>query len=318
MDLALNTDQQQLDQAVVSVMRRHAGPERARDLGEKMDRGVLDALAAAGFLDAAAEAGPIEGVLVVERSAEALACAPVAARALIAPLAGIRDLPAAVGLADRRQDAVVRYGAECEAFLVLDGDRALLATPDEAEIEPMAASFGPGYALVTVRRGHDLGPDTASRLRRAWQVGIAVEAAATMLPAIAKTVEHVSERHQFGRPIGSFQAVQHRLARAYVMAEGSKWLARRAAWYHDQEFLTASAAAYACESAEVTYTNTQQVSGAIGVTTEFGLVLWTLRLLALRAALGGQRMHAQRVAAARRQMELSGGPPPIHPAGVTR
>jgi alkylation response protein AidB-like acyl-CoA dehydrogenase len=31
-----------------------------------------------------------------------------------------------------------------------------------------------------------------------------------MLPAIAKTVEHVSQRHQFGRPLGSFQAVQHR------------------------------------------------------------------------------------------------------------
>ena len=149
-------------------------------------------------------------------------------------------------------------------------------------------------------------------MRRAWQVGIAVEAAATMLPAIAKTVEHVTERHQFGRPIGSFQAVQHRLARAYVMAEGSKWLARRAAWHHDQEFVTASAATYACESAEVTYTNTQQVSGAIGVTSEHGLVLWTLRLLALRAALGGPLMHARRVAAARHQMDLSGVPAPVH------
>jgi alkylation response protein AidB-like acyl-CoA dehydrogenase len=98
------------------------------------------------------------------------------------------------------------------------------------------------------------------------------------------------------------------------MAEGSKWLARRAAWHHDQEFITASAAAYACESAEVTYTNTQQVSGAIGITTEHGLVLWNLRLLALRAALGGQRMHARRVAAARRQMDLSGVPSPLHPA----
>ena len=113
-----------------------------------------------------------------------------------------------------------------------------------------------------------------------------------MLPAIAKTVEHVTERHQFGHPIGSFQAVQHRLARAYVMAEGSKWLARRAAWHHDEEFVTASAATFACQSAEVTYTNTQQVSGAIGVTSEHGLVLWTLRLLALRAALGGPR-HAR-------------------------
>ena len=234
------------------------------------------------------------------------------ARALVAPLAGIHDLPAAVGLADRTNGAMVRYGAECEAFLVLADDQALLATSDQVEIQPVEASFGPGYALVTVKQGRELGADAASRLRRAWQVGIAVEAAATMLPAIAKTVEHVTERHQFGHPIGSFQAVQHRLARAYVMAEGSKWLARRAAWHHDEEFVTASAATFACQSAEVTYTNTQQVSGAIGVTSEHGLVLWTLRLLALRAALGGPRLHARRVAASRQQMDRSGVPSPVH------
>jgi hypothetical protein len=312
MDLELTSEQLQLDQAMAGLMRRHAGADRARDLGEKMDRTLLDTLDEAGFLDAVREGGPIEGVLVAERAAEALACAPVVARALVAPLAGLHDLPAAIGLADRTDGAMVRYGAECEAFLVLADDQALLATPDQVEVQPVAASFGPGYALVTVRRGRQLGGDAAGRLRRAWQVGIAVEAAATMLPAIAKTVEHVTDRHQFGHPIGSFQAVQHRLARAYVMAEGTKWLARRAAWYHDQEFVTASAATYACESAEVTYTNTQQVSGAIGVTSEHGLVLWTLRLLALRAALGGPRMHARRVAAARAQMDLSGVPSPVH------
>jgi hypothetical protein len=96
------------------------------------------------------------------------------------------------------------------------------------------------------------------------------------------------------------------------MADASRWLARRAAWFHDQEFLTASAAAYACESAELTYANTHQVSGAIGVTVEYGLVLWTLRLVALGTDLGGKRAHARRVAAARRQMDFSGVPSPVH------
>jgi hypothetical protein len=279
-----------------------------------MDRALLDALADSGFLDAVRAAGPVEGVLVVERAAEALACAPVAARVLVGPLAGIHDLPAAVGLADRQDEAMVRYGFECEAFLALDGlgeGGAVLATADDVEVRPVAASFGPGYALVTIRDGEDLGPETAARLRRAWQVAIAVEMASTMLAAILKTVQHVSQRHQFGRPIGSFQAVQHKLAQAYVTAEASKWLARRAAWFHDQEFLTASAAAYACESAELAYANTHQVSGAIGVTTEYGLVLWTLRLLALRTALGGKRVHARQVAAARRLMDVSALPSPL-------
>jgi hypothetical protein len=316
MDLEPTSEQQQLIQAVAALMRRYGGPDRSRLQGEKMDGALLEAFGDSGLLDAVRDAGPIEGVLVTEGAAEALACAPIAARVLVGPLAGIYDLPNAVGLADRADRAMVRYGAECEAFLVLDRDRALLATADDVDVQPVESTFGPGYALVTVRRGQELDDLAADRIRRAWQVAIAVEAAATMLPAIAKTAQHVTERHQFGRPIGSFQAVQHRLAQAYVMAEASRWLARRAAWYHDQEFLTASAAAYACESADNTYTSTHQVSGAIGVTREYGLVEWTLRLLALRTALGGKRAHARRVAAARRQMDRSGVPSPVARVGV--
>ena len=315
MDLELSAEQLELDRALATIMARQAGPDRARELGDKMDRALLDALADSGFLDTVQGAGPIEGVLVTERAAEGVACAPVAARVLVGPLAGIDDLPPAVGLADRRVEALVRYGTECEAFLVLDGDGdagAVLASADDVDVQPVAASFGPGYALVTVRVGEELGPGVGARLRGAWQVAIAVEAAATMRTAVLNTVQYVTQRHQFGRPIGSFQAVQHKLAQAYVGAEASQWLARRAAWYHDDEFLTASAAAYACESADLVYSNTHQVSGAIGVTNEYGLVLWTLRLLALRSALGGKRMHARRVAAARRRTDLSEVPSPIH------
>jgi hypothetical protein len=316
MDLELSAEQEQLDRALSTLMGRYAGPDRARELGDKMDRALLDALADSGFLNTVHEAGPIEGVLVTERAAEALACAPVAARVLVGPLAGIRDLPPAVGLADRRREAMVRYGAECEAFLAIDADGgAVLANAEDVEVLPVAASLGPGYALVTVRRGAELGPELGERLRNAWQVAIAVEAAATMRTAVLKTVHYVTQRHQFGKPIGSFQAVQHKLAQAYVAAEASRWLARRAAWLNDDEFVTASAAAYACESAEVTYAATHQVSGAIGVTTEYGLVLWTLRLLAIRAQMGGKRTHARRVAASRRRMDLTGLPSPVHPLG---
>jgi alkylation response protein AidB-like acyl-CoA dehydrogenase len=120
----------------------------------------------------------------------------------------------------------------------------------------------------------------------------------------------VTERVQFGKPIGSFQAVQHRLAAAYAQAMGARWLARRGAWFADDEFITASAAAYACEAAALTYQNTHQVTGAIGITSEYGLVNWTLPLLGLRQELGGQRAHARRVASARRAADKS-WPTPI-------
>jgi len=311
-DLELTPEQEQLDQAVVLALARLAGPDRAREQGAKMDLGLLDAFDAAGFLDVGRAAGPVEAVLVVQRAAEALACAPVAARVLVGPLTGIDGLPPAVGLVEGQSGSLVRYATECEAFLVLDGARALLADPDDVDIEPVEPAFGSSLGRVTVGRGDDLGEGSGDRLRRAWQVAIGAEAAGTMLAAITKTVAHVTDRHQFGRPIGSFQAVQHRLARAYAMAQGTKWLSQRAAWFHHDEFLTAAAAAYACEAARVTYTNTHQVSGAIGVTTEYGLVLHTMRLVGLQRELGGQRTHARRVAAARRQSDHSSLPSPVH------
>ena len=287
MDLDLSADQLALEKALDALLARHGHGER-----------LMSELDAAGYLDVVRDAGPIEAVLVVERAADALALGPVAARVLAGPLAGVRDLPAAVGLVDGGSSALCRWAPLCDAFLVLDGDRARLAGRDDVEIEPVESSFGAPYGRVTVRRAEDVGP--GDRLRRAWQVAIAAELEGTMLAAIAKTSAYVTQRHQFGRPIGAFQAVQHRLATAYAMAMGTRWLARRGAWYVDDEFVTASAAAYGCEAAYLTYTNTHQVSGAIGVTTEHGLVGWTTRLLGLRQELGGQRAHARRVAAVRR------------------
>jgi len=287
MDLDLTPEQVALEEAVAKAFARHA-----------LDEGALVELDGAGYLDVVRDAGPIEGVLVVERAAEALAVGPIAARVLVGPLMGLGELPPAVGLVEAVAGSLCRWAPQCQAFLVLDGDRALLAKRDDVEVTPVESAFGTTYGRVTVHRGDEVAP--GDRLRRAWQVGIAAEAEGTMLAAILKTAHYVSQRHQFDRPIGAFQAVQHRLATAYAMAMGTRWLARRAAWFVDDGFLTASAAAYACEAALVTYTNTHQVTGAIGITSEYGLVGWTTRLLGLRQELGGQRAHARGVAAARR------------------
>lgn len=317
MDLELTSEQHQLGDAVDALMRKHPVVDRARELGDAMDRALLDTMEDSGYLDVVRDAGPIEGALVVERASEALALAPIAARVLVAPLAGVTDVPSAVGLVDRPDGTLVRYAPECEAFLVLDrdggGDEARLASVDDVEIEPVESVFGGSYGRVVVRGGESLGAGSADRLRRAWQAALAVEAGHTMLGAVKMTVEHVSSRYQFGKPIGSFQAVQHRLARSYGLATGTIWLARRAAWFHDDEYLTASAATFACEGADNTYTNTHQVTGAIGVTTEYGLTLRTLRLYGLQRELGGKRAHARRVAAARRRQDRSGLPMPVHP-----
>ncbi|MEW2434435.1 acyl-CoA dehydrogenase family protein [Streptomyces caniferus] len=59
---------------------------------------------------------------------------------------------------------------------------------------------------------------------------LAAEAVGAADAALARTVAHVREREQFGRPIGSFQAVQHRLADLYVMLQAARSAAYYAAW----------------------------------------------------------------------------------------
>jgi hypothetical protein len=306
MDLELTQDQELLSESVAGIFRRQAGLDRARALGGALDQPLLDVLRDGGYLDVGLDAGPIEAVLVAEAAVEAVACAPIAARVIVAGLMGIKDLPPIVGLVATPR-SLVRYAEAADAFLVLDGDEAKLVTADQAEVEPVPSLSGYPLARVRVNGGTSLGPASGDALRRAWQVVIGVEIGANALAAVEFSARHVRERNQFGRPIGSFQAVQHRLARSYAQAQATRWLSRRAAWFSQDEYITASAAAYGCLTAELAYTNVHQVTGAIGITTEYGLVQWTTRLLTLQRELGGRRAHAQRVAAARRDALTSAG-----------
>jgi alkylation response protein AidB-like acyl-CoA dehydrogenase len=83
------------------------------------------------------------------------------------------------------------------------------------------------------------------------------------------------------------------------MAQATRWLGRRGAWHHTDEYRTSTAAAFAAITAREAYDNTHQVVGAIGVTSEYGMVEWTTRLLALHTELGGRRAHTRRVADSR-------------------
>ena len=299
MNLDLTDEQAALDETVVDVLTR-----------ETTDEARLASLDAGGFLDVVADAGVIEGVLVVERAAAAL-MPSLAARVLVGPLAGVADLPPLVGLVEGGRDGrIVRDATMCGAFFVVDDDRVLLVTRDEAEVEPVASMFGPHVGRVTVRGGTTLDATAAARVRQGWDAAIALEAGAVMAAAIQMTADYVTNRFQFGHPIGTFQGVQQQLARAHAMATAARWLARRAAWFVDDAFLTASAATYACHAATVVSTNTHQVTGAIGITSEHGLVDLTGRLLAIRQEHGGQRAHARRTAQARRA-NPSTAPSPI-------
>ncbi|MGW7328474.1 acyl-CoA dehydrogenase family protein [Streptomyces sp. NPDC054840] len=106
---------------------------------------------------------------------------------------------------------------------------------------------------------------------------LAAEAVGAAGRALARTVEYVRQREQFGRAIGSFQAVKHRLADLYVQVQAARSAAYYAAWDPDQGGL---ALAQALEALRVTAGEAIQLHGGIGFTWEHDAHLYFKRAAA--------------------------------------
>ena len=131
---------------------------------------------------------------------------------------------------------------------------------------------------------------------RTWlRVANATEMAGLMQAAIDSTVEHISVRKQFGRPLGTFQALRHRMAECAVLAGGVRRLALKAAW-SGAAGDAALAAFHAQDSATRVNYDVHQMMGAMGMTLETSLHLWTYRMKALLSELGGRGGQAAVVA----------------------
>jgi len=306
-DFELSDDQAAILASVEALLARHAGPERAIALAAKAeyDAELEAALADAGFFALADEegSGPLEAALLVEAAARAGAVAAVGARALVAPRVTVgRELAGPMALALAGRDVPVRFAAHARHVLVLDEDQARLVALAPQDASPVRSGFGFPMGRIDAARlagGEVLGAGSGARLRRWWRVAAAVETAGTLRAALDVTLRYVRQRRQFGRAIGSFQAVQHRLAQVAVQVEGARWLALEAAGLDAPDELAAVAASHAAAAARSVFDETHQFSGAMGFTREHDLHVWSMRLQALRLELGGVAAHRRAVAAAR-------------------
>jgi alkylation response protein AidB-like acyl-CoA dehydrogenase len=114
-------------------------------------------------------------------------------------------------------------------------------------------------------------------------------------------VQYAGERQQFGRPIGSYQAVSHRCAQMLLEVEGARSATYYAAWAADNEPETlplagSMAKAYASDAGWRVSASSLQVHGGIGFTWEHDLHLWLKRARADAAAAGDARFHRDLVA----------------------
>jgi alkylation response protein AidB-like acyl-CoA dehydrogenase len=298
MDFSLDADQQAICDAVTDILDRQAGPARARSVGSSgHDDDLLRVLGDSGYLDLWHDpvAGPLGAALVAQLAARQIARANVAVRTLIAP-ALLDSPPLRVAVTHRDNPGPVRFGQHADVLLVLDGDHAYAETISDTS--PVDSPYGYPYAYVRTSDRRALGDASGERLANWWRVAIAVEIAGALEGAVRHTVGYLAQREQFRRPLGSLQALQHRLAEAHVWAEGTKWLGRRAAFSGAAATDAAAAAAYAAQAAQVIGADMHQLTGAIGFTDEFDLQLWTTRLHALRVELGGATNHQLAVTSA--------------------
>jgi alkylation response protein AidB-like acyl-CoA dehydrogenase len=107
---------------------------------------------------------------------------------------------------------------------------------------------------------------------------------------LEQTVEHTKLRHQFGRPIGSFQAAQHLVANMHIAVAAARLAAQSAVFWiaqgHTATRQTAIARMHAATAARLITLDAHQLHGGIGYVTETDLHLWSERAR-LGSTLGG-------------------------------
>ena len=200
----------------------------------------------------------------------------------------------------------VALGREVEGIGTVAAPRALDADiADEVYVEVDSAlhTASAGAAYVSVDRSRHLfdvtpgGTVEHGDLAAAYDLAV-LATAAQLLGAgervLADAVTYVKQRKQFGREIGSYQAIKHHLADVRIALDFARPLVFGAAL--DPTPRSVSAAKVACADAAYLASRTGlQVHGAIGYTQEFDLSVWITRIRALVTAWGTPAEHRARI-----------------------
>ncbi|MDT4915969.1 MAG: hypothetical protein QOH89_669 [Pseudonocardiales bacterium] len=257
--------------------------------------------------------GPMLGSVLTTSLLVALDDAEAAARLLPRIAAG-----AVAALASADRDG--RWRAECfhaagdrltgEAHYVLHGDVAevLLVVADGAvyEVDPTFAdrahtpTMDPTRRLARVRLTDApavrIGPaDAMHALRTALDaavVALAAEQVGAAAAVLEMTVAYSKVRHQFGRPIGSFQALKHRMADLYVLLEAARSAAHAAG---AGTVHPSVAKAYCSEAFQTIAGEAIQLHGGIAITWEHDAHLYFKRAHGSAALFGAPGEHLRRL-----------------------
>ncbi len=339
MDTRYSDEQVALRETVIRLADR-LGPATVPDLDDEDRRARLTAaVAETGWWwlrDAAGDAtegrgAPLASGTDVSVVAEALGRGLVDAPLLGPVLAG--DLLRRVGVATGDDRPTIGLRCDLEALAVGSSNPIVAIDADGATDALVLVDAAGGWrvasvGLASVAQGSDLTRRTAAvPAGAAWQeidgqqrmldgddiaawtaLGLAATSAdlvGVMRGALAMAVDYVVQREQYGRAVGSFQAVQHLLADAKVLLEGSISCTLHAAWAVDAlapaEALQAGrvAKAYCSRAARTVCETVIQVHGGMGNTWECLAHVYLRRALQSTDVLGGDGVHLHALAAER-------------------
>lgn len=324
MDVRLSAEQVALRDSVAQLVDR-LGPKSVADLDDAHRRVKLEsAVAGAGWRDLRSAsddgtpwASAVEAAIVAEELARGLADVPYVGPVLAGELRRLSDtepagshetialtpdlgaladdVPALAFDAAGASHAVVATPRRVASYSVTDAHTSVDLTRQVATV--VDDDFGGEARDVMVLGDADVRWEAfALALSCADLVGV-------MRGTIALATDYATVRQQYGALIGSFQAVQHLLADAFVAMEGSRSVALHAAWGvdalspYDALAAAATAKAYCARAARLVCEASIQVHGGIGNTWDCLAHVFLRRALVSSDLLGGVGVNLDRVLA---------------------
>ena len=329
MDFDFNDEQREIKSTAHDFLASRFKPEKVRELAESespYDDALWKQICDLGWPGIAISEeygglglGVVELVILQEEAGYALAPSPLLSNAyagVVIESAGSdsqrdRRLPGiasgeARGAAELTRDPDPVVGAaEGASILVLGDERgegARLVDPAEATVERLDLIDSTRTYSRVLAEGGDPLPGEIGAAVDTGAIALAAELVGVSQRALDMAVDYAKERQQFGRPIGAYQAVSHRLAEMLWDVEEARSLVYYAAWVADAEpeslpLAASMAKARATDSANAVTHAAIQTFGGIGFTWEHDVHFLLKRARVSAELLGSPRRHRERVAA---------------------
>lgn len=331
MNLTLSDEQRLFSDALARMLRDSHSFERRRELVAKGAWGLPEAWAAlvdlGCFMLPVSEArgglaaGAVEMGLLANAVGRHLVMEPVIETLLVAKLLSESD-PAAgdmlnrVVAGDARLGLVfgdrgaplrsVRGGWQGHGLLIADEDGLFLAESAHMQVRPvpmlddvMAYDVDVAPACLRQIAGGEGWPDLRAGAMALQDILLLNETCGIISAALDATIDHVRERHQFGKPISAFQTVQHRISEMLVAAREAEAIVTLATLTYDaagpgqkHDRARAGAIARTTAAAELVADTGVQLHGGMGVSDESRIAAYFRKLQAFRFRAGDMRSAA--------------------------